>query len=114
MIIIFVPNYYVRLVAFTLMGVCQLKNSVSYVWMFDLLETKHKSIACGILNAFDNMTLGLTAVYYMFISRNWIYLQFFMSSVAFLCTLAVLIFVPESPKWHLIKGRKDEAIVNFN
>jgi hypothetical protein len=114
MIIIFVPNYYVRLVAFTLMGVCQLKNSVSYVWMFDLLETRHKSIACGILNAFDNMTLGLTAVYYMFISRNWIYLQFFMSSVAFLCTLAVLIFVPESPKWHLIKGRKDEAIVNFN
>jgi len=36
-LIIFVPNYYVRFFGFALMGSCQLKNSISYVWLFDLV-----------------------------------------------------------------------------
>ena len=35
--IIFVPDYTVRLLGYAMMGVCQLKNSVCYMWLFGLI-----------------------------------------------------------------------------
>jgi MFS family permease len=65
LLVIFVPNYYSRLIGFTLMGMTQLKGSISYVWMFESVETKDKSTVCGIMNCFDAATLGVMCIYFM-------------------------------------------------
>jgi len=113
-IIIFVPVYTVRLVGFAMMGFCQLKNSVSYVWLFDLVETKHKSIVCGIMNSFDNITMTVLCLYFKFVSRHWTYLFYLLETLGVLSYIVLMLCVPDSPKWLLLNGRKKEAIAAFN
>lgn len=108
--IIFVPNYYVRFIAFVIMGSCQIKNSVSYVWLFDLVRQNDKPIAVGILNSWDCVTLAVTCLYFKFVSRNWFGLYFFMSVVGLVSLLILTFIIPESPKWLLHNNRKSEAI----
>ena len=113
-IIIFVPIYTVRLVGFAMMGFCQLKNSVSYVWLFDLVENKHKSIVCGIMNAFDNITMTILCLYFKFVSKEWSYLFYLLEVLGVLSYVTLMVWVPDSPKWLLLNGRKKEAIAAFN
>ena len=83
------------------------------MWLFDLLESKNKNVVCGCLNAFDALTLLITCVYFKH-NKDWFYLHFTLTSVGLLSFLVLMFFVPESPKWLLIKGRKAEAIEVFN
>ena len=41
-LLIFWPNYWARLAGFVIMGATTIKNTTSYVWLFDLVELKHK------------------------------------------------------------------------
>jgi MFS family permease len=113
LLIILVPNYYSRLLGYTLLGMSQLKNSVSYVWMFENLESKYKSVACGIMNCVDAATLGVMCFYLMH-NPNWFPIQMAMTSLYCICWLIVVIFIPESPKWYLIQGDKVSAIKSFD
>lgn len=58
--------------------------------------------------------MTVICLYSLFISRNWFYLQLFMTSIGTLSFLIVLLLVPESPKWLLINGRKQEAVEALN
>lgn len=113
-LIIFVPNYYVRFFGFTLMGSCQLKNSISYVWLFDLVQQKDKPIAVGVLNAWDCLTISVVSFYYKFVSKHWFSLYFTMSLVGFTSLMILTFIIPESPKWLLHNKRRSEAIDSFN
>ena len=63
-IILMVPNYYMRMFAFGFMGFCMLKNSVCYMWLFSLVDSKNKPIACSILNAWDTVTMAVCCAYF--------------------------------------------------
>jgi len=52
-VMLFSNSYWVRLVSFFVMGFVCIKNAVSYVCMFELVESKHKSTACAVINIFD-------------------------------------------------------------
>jgi len=99
-IIILVPDYTVRLVSYGIMGACQLKNSVSYMWLFGLLQTKHKSVCCGIMNAWDTSTLTVTTLYFMYVSKDWLPI---MLAATILATIGhlIMLFMPERPIWLL-------------
>jgi|LauGreDrversion4_2_1035121.scaffolds.fasta_scaffold240266_1 inner membrane protein involved in colicin E2 resistance len=58
--------------------------------------------------------MTVICLYSLFISRNWFYLYLFMTSIGTLSFLIVLLLVPESPKWLLINGRKQEAVEALN
>jgi hypothetical protein len=113
LMIIFVPNYYVRMAGYTLMGMSQLKNGVSYVWLFESVETKHKSTVCGIMNCVDAATIGVLCFYFMH-NPNWFPIEMAMTTLSCTCCLIVMIFMPESPKWCLIKGDRDGALKSFD
>jgi MFS family permease len=100
--ILLVPIYQVRMAAFALMGACQLKNSTSYCWLFDLVESKHKSSVCGFINSFDMLTLSVIAFYFMFLTHYWFYLFMGMTVLGALSLVFLLTCVPESPKWLFI------------
>lgn len=112
--ILFIPNYYVRLVAFLVMGLCQLKNSISYMWLFGLIERKHNSICCGIMNCWDCLALTTITLYFMFVSKDWFPLMFAITVLGTASHLFMMIYAPESPKWLLSKGRHNECIQAIN
>ncbi len=71
-------------------------------------------MSCGLLNAVDSLTLTVIALYFTFVSKNWFPIYFMTTSSGALA-LAFMTFVsPNSPKWLLAKGRKEEAIEAYN
>ncbi len=113
-LLLLAPSYWVRLFAFALMGFFQLKNSVCYTWLFSLVHSKDKQGVCSFLNAFDTATLCVTCLYFIFISKEWFYLYLFMTTLGTLSYLAIMVLVPEAPRWSIINGRSSEAIESFN
>lgn len=112
-IIIFCPWYWARMFGFILFAIGNMKNSVCYVWIFEMMETKHKSSACTLINALDSSTMIFFGLYVLFISTNWKWIEIFMYCVGWLSFFSILINLPESPKWFLINGRNAEAHENF-
>ena len=112
--IMLVPVYSVRLACFAVMGLCQLKNNMSYVWLFDLVESKHKSVCCGFMNALDTITLTVSTLYYLYVNKDWYYLCFFFTVIGAISHFYMIIFAPESPKWLLANNRRLEGISAFN
>jgi len=98
--IIFIPNYYVRLAGFAVMGACQLKNSVCYMWLFGLIQRKHTSVCCGLLNAWDTLTLTVLTVYFLYFSKNWFPLILATTALGFLGN-TIMMFIPDCPAWLL-------------
>ena len=103
-IIIFVPTYYGRLFGYMLYASANTKNSVSFVWMFELVEAKYKTKACTFINSVDTMTMVITASYILLISRNWFPLVFSVFLVSIVNYICMTLFMPESPKWLLMTG----------
>lgn len=112
-IIILIPNLYARQFGYALMGLCQLKNGVSYVWMFENVESPHKSTVCGLMNMFDTVSLAVVAIYFMY-EPNWFYLEFSMSCLCAVSYIILMTVMPESAKWCLIKGNMEGALASFD
>lgn len=113
-LIIFVANYWVRMLAFAWMGACQLKIGTCYTWLYGLLHSKDKSLCVGILNAWDCLTLSIVTLYFLHVSKHWFQLCFWMSVLGTVSLLFMVFCAPESPKWLLTKGKRVEAIAAFN
>ncbi len=66
------------------------------------------------MNAFDNLTMTVICIYFKSVSKHWRYLFDFMVIVGITSFCILIFFVPESPKWLLLRGKQSEAIVVFN
>lgn len=99
-----------RMVGYAIFAIGNTKNSVCYVWMFELMETRHKSSACSVLNIINSGTMVVFGLYVLLISREWFPIEMFMWTIGMLSYLAMYFFMPESPRWLLINGRKLEAL----
>jgi len=109
-----IPQYSTRAFLFGGIGFFQIKNSLSYVWLFESVPSRHKTIACTLINSFDAIPYIVICVYFDHMSSNWLPLQVFMTSLGVLAYVFILLAMPESPRWHLIKGNKEEAIDSLN
>ena len=112
-IMLYYPNYWIRMGTFFMMGLSQIKNSVSYVWLSESVPLPKKSMAIISISLFDAIPMAVTCLYFMYISRDWFYLSFFMLILSILATVCAFI-CPESPRWLLVNGRKEEAIKALN
>jgi len=74
------------------------------------MHTKHKGIASGLLGSYDCITVAVIPVYFLYISKNWFPLYLLMLILGILSLIFMLFVATESPKWLLVKGRRDEAI----
>jgi hypothetical protein len=109
-----VPNYYGKLLGYIIYACGNTKNSIAFVWMFELVETKYKSACCTAINVVDTLTMVVVGLYILFISRNWFPIEFAIFIVSLINYACMSFFMPESPKWLLITGRVDQAITEFN
>ena len=93
-----------------LYGCATTKNSVSYVWSFELVESKYKSACCSFVNGIDTMAMVIMGFYVLFISKNWFPIEFTMWFIGVANLIILSIVMPESPKWLLMTGKVGEAI----
>jgi MFS family permease len=113
-VIIFVPTYYGKLLGYIIYACGNTKNSIAFVWMFELVETKYKSACCSAINVVDTLTMVVVGFYILFVSRNWFPIEFAIFVVSLINYACMCFLMPESPKWLLITGRVDKAITEFN
>ena len=111
---LYVPTYGARFAAFTLYGLGQLRVSVVYVWMTELVKSDHATAVNSCITVFDVSTLGVTCFYFLFVSRDMRALLLFMSVMATISLVLCVLVLPESPAWLISASRKKEAIKSFN
>ena len=110
---ILVPNYWVRFAMQGLSGLSQIKNSVSYVWLSECTSGPNKARAFTAINVFDGLPMVVTAGYFLFISKDWLYLSLFFCALSYIA-LMVAFFCPESPRWLIVNSRSAEGIDALN
>ena len=111
--IMFSTNFYVRTIGFYLMGLSQIRNSLSYVWASECVPLPKKSLAFTVINLVDAIPVGVTCLYFWFISKDWYTLNFYQLLICYAAFLGVFL-CPESPRWLLVNGKSTEAIKVLN
>ena len=109
-VVIFIPSYEARLVGNIVGGACALKQSVTFVWIFELLPEKRKTMASVSMSCFNTATIAVVCLYFWAITKNWMPLFLGMSVLNTVAFIFSAFFMPESPKWLIEKGRVEEAI----
>ena len=113
-LIIFVPTYAARLIGLLIYGLTQLKNTVPYVYLVELVPAKFSTIMNANITSFDSGTIAVVCLYFTFVSREWFPLIFGMTLLSTFALLIIIFILPESPIWLLNKGRTADAIVALN
>ncbi len=83
---------------FFLLGLtCTGKSSTGYVYLMELIGAKWQAWASVYMMLLDSITMIMLAVYFKYITKEWMYFQIFGITLLTLASIAVY-WVPESPK----------------
>ena len=66
-------SFAVRTVMFFLMGLAQIKNSLSYVWLSECVSFRYKPTAFTMINVVDAVPMAVVCFTYLCLSKNWIW-----------------------------------------
>ena len=87
-----------------MMAFFHIKTPLSFVYLFELSQSKHKSIACSLVNLGDAFPLIVGGVFFKYISTNVDTLLLIMTTAHLVALIVVTLILPESPKWLLVTG----------
>jgi MFS family permease len=112
-IMVFCSNFTLRTLGFFILGLSQIKASQSYVWCSECVPLSSRSRVFTIINIFDASPMVVTCTWFMFVESDWYLLNLIMLSISYVA-FALAFLCPESPRWLLVNGMKEQAIEAFN
>ena len=112
-IMIFNADYNVRMACFFFMGLFQIQNSASYLWLYESVTRQKKPTAITVINVVYSLPQPVMCLYVVFISKDWFQLVFWALILGYVC-LAICFFCPESPQWLIVHGHRQECIKALN
>jgi len=68
----------------------------------------------AIMTSYDQLVVAFMVIYFLTVSKNVVGILAIQTGLSALALLYTLLACPESPKWLLSKGRKQEAIEVLN
>ena len=86
-----------------MLGFFHLKITLSYNHMLDLVPSKYKSLMTTIITAHDAGTSMFACLFFKFVKPNQDLLFTIHFWLGFTSCALYLLFVPESPRWLLLK-----------
>lgn len=82
---------------------CPGREQVAFVYISELVPLKNRTAVGSLLLLADATTIGWIALYFLYVSKDWVYFQ--CISVTLNCIATVmLLFIPESPKYLHSRG----------
>lgn len=57
------PNYFVRLICFGIMGLCYTKFLVPYAWVSGFVMDEHLSVVNGVMSGYDQLVVIILISY---------------------------------------------------
>lgn len=113
-LILFDSSYWARFTGLLFFGLSQMKHSVVYVWMNELVPARHKVSVTSFLTSWDSGSIAIVCFYFLFISKDWFPIMLICVILSTVSWLGCVLLLPESPSWLLINGKTQEAIRVFN
>lgn len=111
--LIYTNNYTIKLVGFGLIGFLYIGKTVTLNLMYELTEKKYTGCICYAFTALDWSSYGIIA-FLLSVQREVLPALSFYVYLGALALCLELLFVPESPKFLLLNGRKEEAVASLN
>lgn len=97
----------------SMMFVAGMANSgrlmVGFVYANEFLVPKWQIIFGTAFHCIDNSTSVISTAYFDFIDKHYLYLSVFGFAATCFCCVMMVVYMPESPLWHLKMGRITEA-----
>lgn len=97
------------------MGICCVgRYNGCYINIAEYVHTKYKNAVWTLLLMFECIVSMIIALYFKFMSKNWIYLQIFGFTVNAICILGCLA-IPESPEYlySFYKFRRTKKSIHY-
>lgn len=76
---------------------------VGYIYIMEFLTQEQAQLTSQLIGALDGLTLLFASVYFLWISRSWVYLYTYSVIVAAIA-LTMILKLPESPSFLVKTG----------
>lgn len=83
--------------------------SLMYLYMQELTPKSKQPLVGTIIHVVNGITATMSVIYTEYIYDYWVPYQAAVLGIIILCTILLLAFAPESPKYLITKKRYDEA-----
>ena len=67
LVILFIPNYFAKMVAFGLFGLSMIKYVLSMVSACEFVHSRDKSFVCSVLNYYDALTPAISGIFFILV-----------------------------------------------
>jgi putative MFS transporter len=102
-------NLILTIAFFFLLGLTQAgKFSMAHVYLQELMPVSYRTAAGTLAQFADAATIVILALYFRFVSKDWLPFQVLGLAMTFISAVA-LALVPDSPKYLYSKGKFQEA-----
>ena len=95
------PTYAARLTGLLIYGLTQIKNTVPYVYLLDLVPAAYSTSMNVSITSFDSATMAVACLYFIFVSKDWFPLIFGLTLLSTISLFVIVFILPESPIWLL-------------
>ena len=103
------PYYSVTMLAMIFSGAVSGRFAFSYVYLGDLLHSKHLSAVTAVFQGLDALTIAFWSLYFRYISNNYRYFFSFVCLILLGVLFLARFFLVESPSYLFQNGKKEQA-----
>lgn len=113
-VMLYCPNFYVRFVCYCLLAFFYIHNTMCFNYMFELTEAKYVPSVLSFITVWDTLIVSIVNFSYLTFTNDWQPPFAFFTWFGAICIFLQILIIPDSPKFLLLAGRKQEAVNALN